>query len=152
MPPLDYESQPLPQPKRRVAPLVRVNDPLQAQLIANLLDRAGIACTIFNENSASLGPALPTSVEIQVRPEDRERAEELLRDLSQGHVPVVEEGEPGETDDEPRCPKCGSWQVREHESLKDDFLRFLRLKRAPEEGVMHMECFRCGHEWTAISR
>jgi hypothetical protein len=141
-PKLDYAS------KRRAVPLIRVGSPAQAHLIALLLERAGIACLLLNENAAALGsPYDGAGIEIQVRPEDQERAEAIVRDMLEGRVPVAEE----EGEEAPRCPKCRSWQVREQESFWEDLLRFFHLIPHPPTGVDKLECRRCGHQWVEMT-
>lgn len=57
----------------------------EAEIVKNLLEAEGILCEIDNEMQAGLSGVLPIS--IRVRPQDAERAEELLKD----HEPLKEE-------------------------------------------------------------
>lgn len=72
---------------------------------------------------------------IRVRQADRERARE-----------VVEQAEPADHDDEPRCPKCGSWQTYLLPSPWPGIWNYL-LRRAPQQ-PREVECLRCHHRWT----
>jgi hypothetical protein len=150
---------------RRAASLAKIDNPLQAQFIANLLERAGIQCIVLNANSSNLGGVGIVPCELLVRPDDHDRAAEILADLAAGKISLVEPDDPeaaesqstGAQDDEvndvpdPRCPKCSSWQVRQYVNFWQDFLRFLHLLPEAPQGSTEFECLRCSHRWVELT-
>ncbi len=134
---------------RRAASLAKIHNPIQAQFVANLLERAGIQCIVLNTNSSIDAPMI-VPCELLVRPEDHDRAAEILADLAAGKISIAapqEDEQPEDDSPDPRCPKCSSWQVRKYVNLWQDFLRFLRMLPAPPEGSTEFECLRCSHRW-----
>src|SRR5947209_13301265 len=86
---------------RRAASLAKIDNPIQAQFVANFLERAGIQCVVLNPNTNNLGIALGyVPCELLVRPEDRERAAEILADLAAGKVSIATP-EDAEAEDSP---------------------------------------------------
>ena len=146
---------------RRATSLIKIHNPIQAQFVANMLERAGIQCIVLNPNSALDAALGYVPCELLVRPEDRDRAAEIIADLEAGRISVAAPTEEdadetdaseGEADDEPdpRCPKCLSWQVRRYMNAWHDFLRALHLRAPPAEGSTEYECLRCSHRWLEI--
>jgi hypothetical protein len=75
---------------------------------------------------------------VRVGEADLDRAKELLaRDPEQA----------GDEDDEPRCPKCGSWRTYPVPGVGGGFIGFL-LGREPQPSGQ-VECLRCHHRWVA---
>ncbi|HEY8746739.1 MAG TPA: DUF2007 domain-containing protein [Tepidisphaeraceae bacterium] len=75
---------------------------------------------------------------VRVREADLKRAREIL--ASRDDVS-------NEEDDEPRCPKCGSWRTYPVPASSGG-LAGLLFGRAPEE-TRQLECLRCHHRWPA---
>ena len=146
-----------PATTRRSVRVAQFANELQAAFVANLLERAAIPTFLFNATGNANGPVPGlTPVELHVRPEDADQAAAIVADLAAGRIPVADD-DAGPTvdddaDDDPRCPKCRSWQVRPHQSLKEDLLRFLRLLPPTPPGVTTLECWRCGHRWVELAQ
>jgi hypothetical protein len=71
---------------------------------------------------------------IRVREADSERAQQVLGNEDDA-----------DHDDEPRCPKCGSWQTYLLPAPWPGIWNFL-LGRAADQ-PRHVECLRCHHRW-----
>lgn len=71
---------------------------------------------------------------LRVRQDDVQQAAELLSRAA------AEEAE----DDEPRCPRCGSYRVTPVPQLRRNLVDFLLGRHTPKL----TECLRCHHRWT----
>src|ERR1700753_3433851 len=96
---------------QRLVTVQQDRDLAEAQVAKGVLDSAGIPCCLRDENVARLEwvwSNLLGGVRLQVNEEDREAAQQILaqpipaRLQVDGEIPY----------DQPRCPRCGSLDIR----------------------------------------
>jgi hypothetical protein len=108
-------------------------DPLQLYDAAGLLGAAHVECflpVLMPRGDRPIGTG--ARFVIRVREADLERARQVL-------------AAEGEHEDEPRCPKCGSWQTYLLPAPWPGLWNFL-AGRAPND-ARQVECLRCHHRW-----
>ncbi len=93
---------------RKLVPLRRFRDLLEAQLAKGILDSAGIESFLGDENVVRMDwfwSNMVGGVKLLVRPEDFVAASEALNQSTAEELPAADEPEP------PVCPACGSRNV-----------------------------------------
>ena len=73
---------------------------------------------------------------LRVRESDRQRAAEVLEQAKEQET----------ADNEPRCPRCGSWQVHVAPAPWPGLIKF--LLGGASARPRQLECLRCHHRWT----
>jgi hypothetical protein len=95
---------------QRLVTIRQYRDLSEAQVARGVLESAGIACYLRDENAVRLEwvwSNLLGGVRLQVRDEDREAAEEILTQPIPEQIPLDE----NEHFDQPRCPSCSSLDI-----------------------------------------
>ena len=103
--------------------------------------------------SAQIECFLPALVPRGDRPPGKGRRFALrvrAADLARARELILEAAADAERDDEPRCPKCGSWRVHELPPPWRGFGHFLLSSLfavVGSGGPRTFECLRCHHQW-----
>jgi hypothetical protein len=126
----------------------------EALLAKRVLDSAGIECFLVDEHTIRMNwfwTLALRGVKIWVRPEDADAGELLKPDYVESfHVEGVGEYR------QPRCPKCGSFDISYRELVKKgaylSFLGFWLLGFVPPALTRPgWKCHACGHSWRPSS-
>jgi XTP/dITP diphosphohydrolase len=123
---------------------------LPAALMAKAkLESAGIGCALYNAEMIRLDWPISNllgGIDLRVPAANLPDARAILAEP----VPEsIDEAESGVAFLQPRCPECGSVDVR-HESLDKavSYSSFMLLGIPIPVGVDYYQCERCGHKWT----
>ena len=139
LPPLLAERQ---DGEHQLVTVRRFRDLTEALVVKSLLESAGLLCFLQDENMVRLDWAYSNALggmRLQVPDDQVAAAEELLRQT----------GEEVGTDDEPRCPKCRSFDVKFSRTGHGAALVSLFLFSVPlPRGKKVWQCEQCGTQWT----
>ncbi len=148
----DILDHPAPQVKPEQRPLVTVRqfrDLPEALLAKGMLDSAGIECYLADENMVRLDwfiSNLLGGVKLKVREEDFGTALSVLNEPAPARFDVEGVGEY----EQPRCPRCGSVELRHDAGLDKRFaLPGLALGGIPIPlSRSQWKCQACNHHWS----
>jgi Putative prokaryotic signal transducing protein len=118
----------------------------EAQVAKGALESAGVDCFLRDENAVRLEwvwSNLLGGVRLQVREEDKDAAEEILRQPIPEHIALSAE----DSFEQPRCPRCGSLDIHFqgiHERLGMASIIALYPLPIPKRA---WRCESCGAEW-----
>jgi hypothetical protein len=127
-------------------------NPLEAHIVRGRLQAEGIETSVAHEHHIWANWFLSTAlggVKLQVRPEDAQRAEEVLRQEQDGDYEALV-ADSGEESSEPRpaCPVCRSEDIIpvRRSGRISLFIVWLSSLPLPYSSVT-MACQSCGHTW-----
>jgi len=127
-------------------------NPLEAHIVRGRLQAEGIETYVAHEHHIWANWFLSTAlggVKLQVRPEDAQQAQEILRQEHDGdYEMLVAEADTASAEPRPACPVCRSEDITpvRRSGRLSLFIVWLSSLPLPYSNVT-MACRRCGHTW-----
>jgi len=127
-------------------------NPLEAHIVRGRLQAEGIETYVAHEHHIWANWFLSTAlggVKLQVRPEDAQQAQEILRQEQEGdYEMLVAEADKASAEPRPACPVCGSEDIAptRRSGRLSLFIVWLSSLPLPYSNVT-MACRRCGQTW-----
>ena len=130
---------------RELVTIRKFRDLPEALLAKGSLESAGIECSLIDDNMVRLDWLISNllgGIKLQVKAEDLDVAEEMLRQPIPEHLEVSGAGEY----EQPRCPKCGSLDINFRELNPSAYLSMALNVPIPFQRRA-WRCHSCKVEW-----